>query len=309
MFVFSDEDTLYNSINACLKDWIRNNYDRYDTFDEMEKDFGNHIKDLFPSGIDENMFSLALQSFRNTAKHSRSVKIALDNVLERYKADDVVRIVYALYKDYADTSLIFNRKEFERVWNEKHTNHETNKKLFSNSLGKESPFTRHDLESDIMSYLAKRFSNRDISDYKMLNWNAKHHVELLKYDRDNGYFDYGETDLIWKRLVTCLRNESLFGIPFDKYSQYVKDERTLDNVLFFYNGMAYQMFFAPAIEYLLGSKRGWETKDFSSELIKLANSFYNASKLTRVWLDPHMRKQVGKGIGTAANKPKSVSLD
>lgn len=187
MFVFSDEETLYNSINACLKDWIRNNYDRYDTFEEMEKDFGNHVKDLFPSGIDENMFSLALQSFRNTAKHSRSVKIALDNVLERYKADDVVRIVYALYKDYADTSLIFNRKEFERVWNEKHTNHETNKKLFSNSLGKESPFTRHDLESDIMSYLAKRFSNRDMLDYERLNWIAKHHVELLKYDRDNGY--------------------------------------------------------------------------------------------------------------------------
>lgn len=295
MFVFSDEDTLYNSINACLKDWIRNNYDRYDTFDEMEKDFGNHVKDLFPSGIDENMFSLALQSFRNTAQHSTLVKTILEQVLERYKADDVTGIVYALYKEFAVSRLIFNRKEFERVWNEKHTNHETNRVLFSNSLGKESPFTRYDLESDIMSYLAKRFSNRDMSDYKKLDWIAKHHVELLKYDRDNGYFDYGETDLIWKRLVTCLRNESLFGIPFGKYSQYVKDERTLDNVLFFYNGMAYQMFFAPAIEYLLGSRKGWATKDFSSELIELTGSFYKAFKLTRVWLDP--------------NKPKSVSLD
>ena len=309
MFVFSDEETLYKSIDACLKDWIRGNYDRYDTFEEMEKDFGNHIKDLFPSGIDENMFSLAFQSFSNTARHSTLVKIILDQVLEKYETSDVTGIVYALYKEFAVSRLIFNRKEFERVWNEKHTNHETNRKLFSNSLGKESPFTRYDFESDIMSYLGRRFSDRDMMVYKKLVWLANYHVELLKYDRDNRYFDYGETDLIWKRLVTCLRNESLFGIPFGKYSQYVKDERTLDNVLFFYNGMAYQMFFAPAIEYLLGSKRGWETKDFSSELIKLANSFYNASKLTRVWLDPHMRKQGGKGIDTAANKPKSVSLD
>lgn len=293
MFVFSSEDTLYNSIDACVKDWVRSNYDRYDTFEDMKKDFRNHIKEVFPSGIDENMLSLSFQSFKNTARHSQTVEILLDQVLEKYEASDVTGIVYALYKKFAVDRLIFNRKEFERVWNEKHTNHETNKKLFSNSLGKESPFTRHDLESDIMSYLAKRFSNRDMSDYRKLNWDSKYHVELLKYDRDNGYFDYGETDLIWKRLVTCLRNKSLFGIPFGKYSQYVKDERTLDNVLFFYNGMAYQMFFAPAIEYLLGSKRGWATKDFSSELIKLANSFYNASKLTRVWLDSSMRKMGG----------------
>lgn len=293
MFVFSDEETLYKSIDACVKDWVRSNYDRYDTFEEMERDFSNHIKEVFPSGIDENMLSLSFQSFKNTAQHSTLVKIILDQVLEKYETSNVTGIVYALYKEFAVTRFIFNSEIFERVWNEKHTNHETNKKLFSNSLGKESPFARYDLESDIMSYLAKRFSNRDISDYKMLNWSAKHHVELLKYDRDNGYFDYGETDLIWKRLVTCLRNESLFGIPFGKYSQYVKDERTLDNVLFFYNGMAYQMFFAPAIEYLLGSKRGWATKDFSSELIELTGSFYKAFKLTRVWLDSSMRKMGG----------------
>ncbi|QHJ77633.1 MAG: hypothetical protein [Bacteriophage sp.] len=293
MFVFSDENTLYNSIDACVKDWVRSNYDRYDTFKDMSKDFSSHIKEVFPSGIDENMLSLSFQSFKNTARHSTLVKIILDQVLEKYETSDVTGIVYALYKEFAVTRFIFNSEIFERVWNEKHTNHETNRKLFSNSLGKESPFTRYDLESDIMSYLAKRFSNRDISDYKMLNWSAKHHVELLKYDRDNGYFDYGETDLLWKRLVTCLENESPFGIPFGKYSEYVKDERTLDNVLFFYNGMAYQMFFGPGIEYLLGSKRGWETKDFSSELIELTGCFYKAFKLTGVWLDSNIRKLGG----------------
>lgn len=293
MFVFSDEDTLYNSIDACVKDWVRSNYDRYDTFEDMSKDFSSHIKEVFPSGIDENMLSLSFQSFKNTARHSTLVKIILDQVLEKYETSDVTGIVYALYKEFAVTRFIFNSEIFERVWNEKHTNHETNRMIFSNSLGKESPFTRHDLESDIMSYLGRRFSDRDMMVYKKLVWLANYHVELLKYDRDNRYFDYGETDLIWKRLVTCLRNESLFGIPFGKYSQYVKDERTLDNVLFFYNGMAYQMFFAPAIEYLLGSKREWTTKDFSSELIELTGSFYKAFKLTRVWLDPDMRKLGG----------------
>lgn len=293
MFVFSDEDTLYNSIDACVKDWVRSNYDRYDTFEDMSKDFSSHIKEVFPSGIDENMLSLSFQSFKNTARHSTLVKIILDQVLEKYETSDVTGIVYALYKEFAVTRFIFNSEIFERVWNEKHTNHETNRMIFSNSLGKESPFTRHDLESDIMSYLGRRFSDRDMMVYKKLVWLANYHVELLKYDRDNRYFDYGETDLIWKRLVTCLRNESLFGIPFGKYSQYVKDERTLDNVLFFYNGMAYQMFFAPAIEYLLGSKREWTTKDFSSELIELTGSFYKAFKLTRVWLDPDMRKMGG----------------
>ncbi len=300
MFVFSDENTLYKSIDACLKDWIRNNYDRYDTFEDMRKDFRNHIKEVFPSGIDENLLSLAFQSFRNTARHSLSVEVVLDQVLEKYEASDVTGIVYALYKEFVSTRFIFNRQEFERVWDEKRTNHETNRNLFSNSLGKESPFTRYDLESDIMSYLAKRFSGRDMLDYKKLDWLANYHVEFLKYDRDNGYFDYGETDLIWKRLVTCLKNESLFDVPFGKYSQYVKDERTLDNVLFFYNGMAYQMFFAPAIGYLLGSKREWTTKDFTNELIELTGCFYKAFKFTRVWLDSNKRK---------LDKPKSASLD
>lgn len=78
MFVFSDEDTLYKSIDACLKDWIRGNYDRYDTFEEMRKDFGNHIKDALSSGIDENMLSLSFQSFKNTARHSTLVKTILE---------------------------------------------------------------------------------------------------------------------------------------------------------------------------------------------------------------------------------------
>lgn len=284
MLRFYSEESLYNWIDKTLKTWVNDQANKYTTFKEM----GNNIKDVFPNIKEKNQALKCLRSFTIVALHSAYIKGILDAgmLYMTHNGKDIVTVINNIYDTVIRGRFEDNIEIYRKIWDEKHTNHETNKYIFSNSVTKKSLFACYDtdFESDIISYLGKIFSNLIMFDYEKLNEDSDYSINFLKYDHKKGYFENDKKGIIWKKLDLCITNNTPFGISYHEY-YHTNNKYNIDNVLFFFINIAYKMFFDPAIKYLIGLDRQWKSKDFTRELIKLTDIFYKSFRNMRVVLE------------------------
>ena len=74
MYSFTNEKRLFAWADLILKDWIKNNANDYDDFEDMLDD----IDDVLPDVIDAGHVMEAFDSFMLTARHSAYIKGVFD---------------------------------------------------------------------------------------------------------------------------------------------------------------------------------------------------------------------------------------